>query len=57
MNYDSHIVMATHGIILITSLAGLVSSLSNRKKLNDIHISVNGGLTDKIKQAIKEAKE
>lgn len=48
------LVTVTHGIILVTAVVGMVSSLLNRKKLNKIEIIINGGLTDKIRAALKE---
>ena len=58
MMIDSDIiVMVTHGFILATAVVSAVSSILNRKKLNKIDVSINGRLADKIKQAIKEAKE
>jgi hypothetical protein len=54
---DNMLVTATHGIILLSTIGGVVSSLLNRKKLNKIEISINGGLADKIRTAIKEARD
>jgi hypothetical protein len=54
---DNILITATHGFILVTTVAGAISSLLNRKKLNKIEISINGGLADKIRTAIKEARD
>jgi len=54
---DSIVVLATHGIIFMTAVASLISSLLNRRKLNKIEVIINGGLTDKIKAAFKEARD
>lgn len=51
---DSLLVTTTHGIILLATVAGAVSSFLNRKKLNKIEVIINGGLTDKIRAALKE---
>lgn len=54
---DNLLITASHVIILLSTVAGVISSLLNRKKLSRIEISVNGGLTDKIRAAIKEARD
>lgn len=51
------LLLATAAIGMISAVAGAVSSFLNRKKINEIHVMVNGGLTDKIRAALNEAKE
>lgn len=51
------LVTATHGLILLTTIVAAVSSYLNRKKLNKIEVIINGGLVEKIKSAIQEAKD
>lgn len=49
------LVMATHGVIFLTAVAGLARSIFNGKTLTRIEIAVNGSMDERIKAAVRSA--